>query len=78
MTQTQKTSNIILGTMNIQYPFTSNPVYREELYKEMIETYIYYVGNNAILDTAYYYGNTTCEQVLGTILPTLSTEMINF
>ena len=73
MTQTQKTSNIILGTMNIQYPFTSNPVYREELYKEMIETYIYYVGNNAILDTAYYYGNTTCEQVLGTILPTLST-----
>jgi aflatoxin B1 aldehyde reductase len=70
---TKNSCNVVLGTMNIQYPFTSNPTYREEYYKNMIEEYINYVGNNAVLDTAYYYGNTTCEQVLGSILPTLST-----
>jgi len=38
----------------------------------MIEKYIHYVGNKAILDTAYYYGNTSTEQILGNILPELS------
>jgi aflatoxin B1 aldehyde reductase len=38
----------------------------------MIETYIRYAGKNAILDTAYYYGNTTTEKILGEILPDLS------
>lgn len=65
-------SNVILGTMNINYPFSSYPNYTEEFYTNMINTYISYVGNNAILDTAYYYGNTTCEQVLGTIIPKLT------
>lgn len=74
MTQTPFSTNIVLGTMNIQYPFTSNPNYSQEYYTRMIEEYISYVGNNAILDTAYYYGNTTCEQVLGAILPNLSVK----
>jgi aflatoxin B1 aldehyde reductase len=68
---TDKISNIILGTMNIHYPYSSNPHNSEEYYTEMINTYINYVGDNAVLDTAYYYGNTTCEQVLGTIIPHL-------
>lgn len=64
--------SIILGTMNINYPFSSNPNANLEEYKQMIEKYIYYVGNKAILDTAYYYGNTSTEKMLGNILPELS------
>lgn len=64
--------NIILGTMNINYPYSSNPNASFEEYKQMIEKYIYYVGNKAILDTAYYYGNTSTEKILGHILPELS------
>ena len=64
--------NIILGTMNIHYPHSSNQAHSKEEYKKMIEKYIHYVGNKAILDTAYYYGNTTTEQILGDILPELS------
>jgi aflatoxin B1 aldehyde reductase len=67
-----KLENIILGTMNIHNPFSSCSNISEEYYKDLIEKYIYYVGKNAILDTAYYYGNTTCEQVLGNIIPNLS------
>jgi hypothetical protein len=33
-------NNIILGTMNINSPFTSNIISSEQYYKEMIETYI--------------------------------------
>lgn len=69
---TDKISNIIFGTMNIHYPYSSNSNHSEEYYTKMINTYINYVGDNAILDTAYYYGNTTCEQVLGSIIPNLS------
>jgi aflatoxin B1 aldehyde reductase len=64
--------NIILGTMNVNYPYSSNGSQAQEQYKNLIEKYIHYVGNKAILDTAYYYGNTTTEQVLGSILPELS------
>ena len=64
--------NIVLGTMNIHYPHSSNQAHSKEEYKKMIEKYIHYVGNKAILDTAYYYGNTTTEQILGDILPELS------
>jgi aryl-alcohol dehydrogenase-like predicted oxidoreductase len=64
--------NIILGTMNIHYPHSSNSNHSKEEYKKMIEKYIHYVGNKAILDTAYYYGNTTTEQIIGDILPELS------
>lgn len=64
--------NLILGTMNIDYPYSSNNDFSKEYYTKMIEKYIHYVGNKAILDTAYYYGNTKTEQILGDILPDLS------
>jgi len=64
--------NLILGTMNINYPYSSNTNNSNDYYKKMIERYIDYVGKNAILDTAYYYGNTTTEKILGKILPELS------
>lgn len=63
--------NVILGTMNINYPYSSNPNASVEEYKKMIEKYIHYVGNKAILDTAYYYGNTSTEKILGLIIPDL-------
>jgi len=71
-----KLNNVVLGTMNIHYPYSSNSNsdYSIGFYTKMIETYIHYVGNHAILDTAYYYGNTTCEQTLGQILPNLSLQ----
>ena len=64
--------NLVLGTMNIEYPYSSNNKFSKAYYTNMIEKYIHYVGNKAILDTAYYYGNTTTEQILGEILPDLS------
>lgn len=63
--------NCILGTMNINYPYSSNNSNSIEEYKKMIEKYITYVGKNAILDTAYYYGNTSTEEILGNIIPEL-------
>ena len=63
--------NCVLGTMNINYPYSSNNNKSIEEYKNIIEKYISYVGTNAILDTAYYYGNTTTEETLGKILPEL-------
>ena len=63
--------NCILGTMNINYPYSSNKNKSIEEYTKMIEKYITYVGKKAILDTAYYYGNTTTEEVIGKILPEL-------
>ena len=64
--------NLILGTMNINYPYSSNSDNSNEYYKKMIEKYINTLRNDAILDTAYYYGNTTTEKILGEILPELS------
>ena len=64
--------NVVLGTMNIHYAHSSNTNPSYEDYKNLIEKYIHYVGNKAILDTAYYYGNTATEQMLGSILPELS------
>jgi aflatoxin B1 aldehyde reductase len=66
------THNFVLGTMNICYPYSSNNQTTE--YQQIIQTYIDNVGNKAILDTAYYYGNTKTEQILGEILPTLSLQ----
>jgi aflatoxin B1 aldehyde reductase len=63
--------NCVLGTMNINYPYSSNNNNSLEEYKKIIEKYITYVGKKAILDTAYYYGNTTTEEMLGKILPDL-------
>jgi aflatoxin B1 aldehyde reductase len=71
----------VLGTMNINYQYSSietNNIYNQnqntiDKYKTIIETYLQSVGKEyAILDSAYYYGNTTTEQILGEILPTLS------
>ena len=57
--------------MNINYPYSSNSDNSNEYYKKMIEKYINTLRNDAILDTAYYYGNTTTEEILGKILPEL-------
>ena len=57
--------------MNINYPYSSNNNKSIEEYTKMIEKYITYVGKKAIIDTAYYYGNTTTEEILGKILPEL-------
>jgi len=76
----------VLGTMNINYLYSSANTNNTngannadntnnaniELYKSIIETYLQRTGKHAILDSAYYYGNTTTEQTLGYILPTLS------
>jgi len=63
-------NKIILGTMNIHYPYTSNNDSSNKYYKSIIDKYVYYVGNEPMIDTAYYYGNTKTEQTLGEILPT--------
>ena len=66
-------NQVVLGTMNIGYPYSSNTNNSKEYYKEIIETYLKSADkNNAYLDTAYYYGNTQCETILGEILPELS------
>jgi aflatoxin B1 aldehyde reductase len=65
-------SNIVLGTMNINYPYSSNINSDIESYKTIIECYLKKTEKNAVLDTAYYYGNTSTEKVIGEILPQLS------
>jgi aflatoxin B1 aldehyde reductase len=60
-------NNIILGTMNIEYPYSSNPDKNIDTYKQIIE-YYFESTENPILDTAYYYGNTKTEYILGYIL----------
>jgi len=60
-------NNIILGTMNIEYPYSSNNDKSINNYKKIIEYYFESV-ENPILDTAYYYGNTKTEYILGHIL----------
>jgi aflatoxin B1 aldehyde reductase len=68
------THNFVLGTMNISYPYSSNNQTNNNEYKQIIQTYIDNVGKHSILDTAYYYGNTKTEQIIGEILPTLSIQ----
>ena len=57
--------NIILGTMNIALEHSSNK--DENMYKEIIHTYLRN-NMNPILDSAYFYGNTKTEEILGNIL----------
>jgi aflatoxin B1 aldehyde reductase len=59
--------NLVLGTMNIEYKYTSNTDNTITHYENIINEYIHNV-DNPILDTAYYYGNTKTEQILGEIL----------
>ena len=68
------TTNFVLGTMNICYPYSSNNESNYYEYQQIIQSYIDNVGNKAILDTAYYYGNTKTEKILGEILPTLTIQ----
>jgi aflatoxin B1 aldehyde reductase len=67
--------SFILGTMNINYPYSSNIEKSYESYKEIIEKYIS-LSDNPILDTAYYYGNTKTEEVLGNILNDINSNKI--
>jgi len=62
--------NIVLGTMNIEYMHSSQKDKSINTYKNIIQKYIYST-TNPILDTAYYYGNTKTEVVLGNILESL-------
>ena len=74
-------NKIVLGTMNIYYPHSSNistgnsniqQQKQEDEYFAILNTYCQSVGEkNAMLDTAYYYGNTKTEQKLGELLPLL-------
>lgn len=63
----RKPYSYILGTMNIKYPHSSNTDKSIDSYKEIINYYSENY-NNLILDTAYYYGNTETEIILGQIL----------
>ena len=70
---------LILGTMNIEYPWSSNLDKSINGYKSIIDYYIDYCKNKSqspILDTAYYYGNTKTEQILGEIIPNLKIKPI--
>ena len=61
---------LVLGTMNIGYPYSSNSDTNLTTYTDMINVYLNKTSKqDAILDTAYYYGNTRCEQILGEIIP---------
>ena len=62
---------MILGTMNIGYNYSSNNNNTNDYYKLIIEEYIKLTDKSRILDTAYYYGNTKTEQILGEILQDL-------
>jgi aflatoxin B1 aldehyde reductase len=63
----------ILGTMNINYLYSSmNSNNKIDMYKSIIEKYFLNCGKKAILDTAYYYGNTSTEKILGGILEDIS------
>jgi aflatoxin B1 aldehyde reductase len=71
----------ILGTMNINYLYSSlnsnntdenRKNNKNDMYKSIIERYLLNCGKKAILDTAYYYGNTSTEKILGEILEDIS------
>ena len=64
-------NNTILGTMNIEYSYTSNINNSIDYYKDILEKYVSQT-EYPIIDTAYYYGNTKTEKILGDILPKLS------
>jgi aflatoxin B1 aldehyde reductase len=65
--------NFVLGTMNIDYPYSSNIEKTYQSYKEIVDKYIY-ASEQPILDTAYYYGNTKTEEILGDILQDINTN----
>jgi aflatoxin B1 aldehyde reductase len=63
--------NLVLGTMNINYQYTSNINNTDDYYKQIIKAYID-CTDVPVLDTAYYYGNTKTEKILGNILSSIN------
>lgn len=63
---------MILGTMNIAYPHSSNKDTQE--YSNIIHEYLN-TCYDPILDSAYYYGNTETEKILGNILTDLPSNL---
>lgn len=63
---------MILGTMNIAYPHSSNKDTQE--YSNIIHEYLN-TCDDPILDSAYYYGNTETEKILGNILTDLPSNL---
>ena len=63
-------SSMVLGTMNIAYPCSSNAQSSIDEYTKMIHSYMKQCPD-PILDSAYYYGNTRTEIILGEILESL-------
>lgn len=59
----------VLGTMNIEYKYSSvnDKNDKKKQYRLIIDKYINDF-KDPILDTAYYYGNTKTEEVLGSLL----------
>lgn len=65
--------SLVLGTMNIEYPYSSNKDKSIDKYKNIIEQY-FLSCDFPILDTAYYYGNTKTEIILGEILKDIDSQ----
>ena len=63
---------MILGTMNISYEHSSNKDERE--YTNIIHEYLENT-KTPVLDSAYYYGNTKTEEILGNILHQLPSHL---
>ena len=63
---------MILGTMNISYEHSSNK--DEGEYVNIIHEYLENT-KHPILDSAYYYGNTKTEEILGNILHQLPSHL---
>lgn len=63
---------MILGTMNIAYPHSSNNDTQQ--FSSIIHEYLN-TCDNPILDSAYYYGNTETEKILGNILSELPSHL---
>jgi aflatoxin B1 aldehyde reductase len=63
---------MILGTMNIAYPHSSNKDTQQ--YSSIIHEYLN-TCDDPILDSAYYYGNTETEKILGNILTDLPSNL---
>lgn len=69
---------ILLGTLNFDYPYTSGSGTYES-YLDIVRTYANHQkvqGEPVHIDTAYYYGNTKTEGTLGRILKELDVNAL--
>jgi predicted aldo/keto reductase-like oxidoreductase len=82
-TNTNKSQlSLILGTLNISYPYSSlSNINKMDEYNSIVQTYLQNknvkTNYTPIIDTAYYYGNTECEKILGNILKNNKNNKIN-